>query len=265
MKTNNLIKNQHIAMWTYQRSRSTLIARAFEQLDDCIVFDEPFYGCYFLKYSLQYPSKGNVLEPSEKDVLKHCETDYKKNIEALIAPLPNHASFSFQKHIAKHALPEFGRNWLKSFYNFFLIRDPKEVVLSWYKVYGKVTSQNIGIAELYNIFKEVEAFSGTIPLVIDSKDLVKNPKKVLNILCSDLGVKFSEKMLTWQPGLPDSQLLFTGAFSSFASTWYSTVMNSSGFLPYEEKQVNLPSELQPLVEECLPFYEKMYQHRRIFS
>ena len=88
----------------------------------------------------------------------------------------------------KHALPEFGRDWLKSLHNFFLIRDPKEIVVSWHKVYGKVTKHDIGIEELYNIFKEVEPFSARTPLVIDSTDLIKNPKKALNLLCSKFGL-----------------------------------------------------------------------------
>ena len=248
-------KTKHLALWTCPRSRSTLMARAFRQLDGCVVFDEPLYGPYLLKYGFDHPHR--------QEILDSCETNYEQVIQKITGDLPDGQSFSFQKHISKHALPEFGRDWLKSLHNFFLIRDPKEMVVSWHKVYGKVTKQDIGMAELYKIFKEVEAFSGTTPLVIDSTDFIKNPKKVLNLLCDKLGLEFSEKMLTWQPGLKESQLLFTGALSSFASTWYSTVMNSSGFLPQEEQKVNLTSELQALVEDCWPFYEALYQYRSL--
>ncbi|NEP84737.1 MAG: hypothetical protein F6K17_03070 [Okeania sp. SIO3C4] len=41
----------------------------------------------------------------------------------------------------------------------------------------------------------------------------------------------------------------------------SLVMNSSGFISYQEKPTNLPDEFKPLVEECRPFYEDMYQYR----
>ena len=252
-----MTKNKHIALWTCPRSRSTLMTRAFEQLDGCTVFDEPFYSPYLLKQGFDHPHR--------QEIIANCETNYQKVVQKITGDLPNGASFSFQKHISKHALSEFGRDWLKSLHNFFLIRDPKEIVVSWHKVYGKVTKHDIGIAELYNIFKEVEAFNDKKPLVIDSTDFVKNPKEILNLLCSQLGLEFSEKMLAWEPGLKDSQLLFTGALSSFASTWYSTVMNSNGFLPYKEKQVNLPDELKPLVEECRPFYEELYQYRLIVN
>ncbi|MGD1911489.1 MAG: hypothetical protein ACFB2X_11700 [Rivularia sp. (in: cyanobacteria)] len=255
MTTDTLTKNKHIALWTCPRSRSTLITRAFEQLDGCIVFDEPLYGAYLLTHGFDHPHR--------QEMMDYCESNYQKVIQKITGDLPNGGSFSFQKHISKHALPEFGQNWLKSLHNFFLIRNPKEIAVSWHKVYGKVTKHDLGMVENYKMFKEIEALTGTKPLVIDSTDFVKNPKKVLNILCSHLGLEFSEKMLSWQPGLKNSQLLFTAALSSFAPTWYSTVMNSSGFIPYEEKQVNLPSEFKALVEECQPFYEEMYQYRLI--
>ncbi len=44
----NMIQTKHIAMWTAPRSRSTLIARAFEQLDECWLIDQPFYPPYAL-------------------------------------------------------------------------------------------------------------------------------------------------------------------------------------------------------------------------
>lgn len=253
MQKDTLTKNKNIAVWTCPRSRSTLMTRAFEQLDGCTIFDEPFYGPYLLTQGFDHPHR--------QEILDSCETDYKKIVKRITGNLHNGSSFSFQKHIVKHALPEFGRDWLKSLDHFFLIRDPKEIIVSWYKVYGNVTKHDIGIAELYKFFKEVEAFSDNPPLVIDSTDFIKNPRKILTLLCSHFELDFSENMLSWQPGLKNSQLLFTGALSSFSHTWYSTVMNSSGFLPYEEKPVNLPNELKPLVEECRPFYEKLYQYR----
>nr|AYN62255.1 truncated SxtN [Heteroscytonema crispum UCFS10] len=38
--------NKHIAMWACPRSRSTVISRAFENLDGCIVYDEPLFAPY---------------------------------------------------------------------------------------------------------------------------------------------------------------------------------------------------------------------------
>ena len=253
-----MIGNKHIALWTCPRSRSTLMARAFEQLDGCLIFDEPLYSPYLLKSGFDHPHR--------KEIMEVYETDYVKVISKITGDLPLGYSFSFQKHIAKHVLPEFGTEWLKHFYHIFLIRDPREVILSWYKVFENVTTHDIGITNQYEIFKEVERLLDRIPLIIDSLDLVKNPRKVLSFMCSHFNLDFSEDMLVWEPGLKNSQLLFAGALSSLAPTWYSVVADSAGFLPYQEKEtVKLPDSLKPVVEECLPFYQKLYKNRHIFN
>ncbi len=249
--------NKHIALWTCPRSRSTLMTRAFEQLDGCVIFDEPLYGSYLLSHGLDHPHRDECLEA--------LETDYRKVIQKITGGLPEGVSFSFQKHISKHLLPDFGVDFLKHLHSFFLIRNPKEIILSYQKILGNLNLHAVGIKELYIIFKEIEALSGETPIVIDSTDFVRNPKISLKLLCSHLGVAFSEEMLSWKPKFEDSNLLFTGKLSPFASTWYSTVMNSSGFIPHEEKEADFPDELTTLLEDCMFFYNKLYEHRLIIN
>ncbi len=234
------------------------MAKAFEQLDGCFIFDEPFYSPYLLKYGFDHPHR--------QEIMAAYEVDYIKVIAKITGDLPSGYSFSFQKHISKHVVPEFGVDWLRHFHHIFLLREPKEIILSWHKVFGNVTTHDIGILDQYRLFKHVKSLSGQVPLVIDSLDLVKNPRKVLSLICSKLGLDFSESMLSWKSALQNSQLLFTGDLSSCAPTWYSVVASSTGFLPYQEKKpANLPDSLKPIAEECLPFYQELYQHRYVFD
>ena len=65
-------------------------------------------------------------------------------------------------------------------------------------------------------------------------------------------------MLQWEASLKDSNLVFTGKLSPLASTWYSTVANSQGFIPDESKEVvEFPPELISLLEACQPYYEEL--------
>lgn len=248
---------KHIALWTCPRSRSTLMTRAFEQLDGCVIFDEPLYGAYLLTHGLEHPNREECLEA--------LETDYRKVVQKITGDLPEGASFSFQKHISKHLLPHYEEDLLKHLHSFFLIRNPKEIILSYQKILENVSLHDVGIQELYTVFKKIEALSGETPIVIDSSDFIRNPKASLELLCAHLGVSFSEKMLSWKPKFDDSNLLFTGKLAPFASTWYSTVMNSSGFIPHEEKEPDFPDELTPLLEDCMFFYNKLHEHRLIIS
>ncbi|MEL7034966.1 MAG: hypothetical protein AAFO04_05020 [Cyanobacteria bacterium J06592_8] len=256
---------KHIAMWTAPRSRSTLISRAFEQLDECWLIDEPFYAPYALTHDYG--------EPERELVLELCDTNYQNVIRKITGELPKDKSFSFQKQISKHALPKFGREWLLNLHNFFLIRNPKEVILSYQKILHdffrkdrKINQHDVGIHYLSNIFREVKAILGKPPLVIDSTDLIKNPARGLKLLCNDhLGVTFSDKMLTWEPGLKNSNLFFTGDLFTYAEVWYSQVSNSQGFKPYKESEVEFPEELLPLLNDCEVVYKEMYQYCTFFN
>jgi hypothetical protein len=193
-------------------------------------------------------------------------------MKRITGELPKGKLFSFQKQNSKHALSEFGREWLHDLNNFFLIRNPQEIILSYqkilHKMFGKerkVNMHDVGVRYLYDLFKEVEAIAGKPPFVIDSTDLVKNPANGLKALCARLGVKFSEKMLSWEPGLKGSGLFYTEDLFPYVNPWYTDVNNSQGFLPYKEKELEFPGELMPLLEECWSLYEELSQYRLVFN
>ncbi|NEO82122.1 hypothetical protein [Moorena sp. SIO4G3] len=150
-----------------------------------------FYAPYVFHQGISLDS------PYRQKIIDNFETDYEKVIENMIGNLPEEYAFSFQRHIARTALPQFGINWLQSLNNFFLIRHPKEIIYSWRQVqkrFGKVeeiTSHDIGFDSLYSIFQDVKNLTGKTPLVIESSDVVKNPKAVLEFLCNYFEIGYS--------------------------------------------------------------------------
>jgi hypothetical protein len=110
-------------------------------------------------------------------------------------------------------------------------------------------------------------FTGKTPLVIDSTDLIKNPQKFLEVICNKLEINFSEQMLSWEPQFRTRKKklkspfpwLWTGELPP--TVWYSNINQSTGFRPYQEKETHFPDELMPVLDECLPFYGKLYQYR----
>jgi hypothetical protein len=253
-----MTSNKHIAMWFCPRSRSTVIARAFGQLDECVVYDEPFYGAY-----LAIKGQDNYLPLKPEELSKYSELDYKKVINKITGELPDGASFSFQKHNTKHALPEFGRDWIKELKNFFLIRNPQETIYSYWQAnycQGNLKIDKVGWLQHFKLFEEIQQLTGETPLVIDSNELVKAPRKYLEFLCTKLGVNYSEKMLDWKPA--DNSL--TWVQGSPYEHWYANALNTTKFT-YEEKKLDLPNELMPLLEECMPYYQKIFQHRVVIN
>ncbi len=170
------MKTKPIAMGACPRSRSTVITRAFEQIDDCIIYDEPLDGCYFVNSLTDYER----MNYASDYLSRHPDTNYSSIVKKLTGDLPEGKSFSFQKHMSYHLLPGFNKNWLSKVKNFFLIRNPRETVLSYWKARtasGFVWEEwesRVGWEEHYQLFKEIEDLTQEKPLVIDSGDLVKN-------------------------------------------------------------------------------------------
>jgi hypothetical protein len=47
----------------------------------------------------------------------------------------------------------------------------------------------------------------------------------------------------------------------WAPHWYASVIASTGFAPYHPPAGALPARLEPLAEQCLAYFEKMYRYR----
>lgn len=254
-------KNKHIAMWCCSRSRSTVTLRAFEQLEECLVYASPFYAAYLLHT--------NAPDPHREDVFNKLEKDYQKLIKELTGDLPQGKTFSFQRHVVQHVLPEFGREWCKEIEHFFLIRHPKEMILSYYQLQKDVnwnkqlTLKDLGLKALNQVFEDLTNITGKIPMVVDAEDLVKDSHQTLKFICDYFNIDFSTKMLSWKPGLEDSilQNFDPTQNKEWLNSWCSTVMNTTGFVQTSEKNQDFPEYLLPLLEECLPYYEKLSQYR----
>jgi len=102
--------------------------RAWENRGDTLVHDEPFYA-YYLANS---PFKED--HPGADEIIATYETDWRKVADQLTAPLTNGSSIYYQKHMTHHMLDEIDLEWMLPLTNCFLIREPRQVLLSYTKV-----------------------------------------------------------------------------------------------------------------------------------
>ena len=87
-----------------------------------------------------------------------------------------------------------------------------------------------------------------------ASDVLKDPRAQLEALCDALGIQFLPAMLAWTAGPRDTD-------GAWAPHWYAAVEASTGFEPYRRRQVDLDAAQQRLVDECRPWYEKLYALR----
>lgn len=233
-------------MWSGPRNISTALMRSWESRSDTFVIDEPFYAHYL--------SVTNVDHPGRDEIIQNGETDQSVVSKELISDIDDSCSIYFQKHMTHHMIPSVGREWMKDVVNCFLIRDPKDMILSYTKVNSNLSMHLLGLEEQYELFEYVTKINGRTPPVVDSKDILIDPRKTLSLLCEKVGVIFSEEMLSWSKGVRDTDGIW-------AKYWYDNVINSTGFNTYTEKNEVIRDEYLQLYEDCLKIYEKLSKHK----
>jgi hypothetical protein len=235
-----------IAMWSGPRTLSTALLRSFANRSDTVGVDEPFYAHYLASTGAQHPGRDEVMasQPVEPAAV----------VAQLLAPLPAGKSVHYQKHMAHHLLPSVPRDWLGRVRNAFLLRDPANVITSYTRVVADATPFDLGAPQLVELFEDERARLGAIPPVIDSDDLLRNPRGVLTKLCAHLGIPFSEAQLAWAPG----PRRFDGVWARY---WYANVERSTGFEEPRERAVDLPARFHRLRDECERHYRHLWQHR----
>jgi len=236
-----------LAMWSGPRNVSTAFMRSWENRPDTVVVDEPFYAHYLQATGIGHPGRD--------EVLAHHETDWRRVVESLLAPLPTGKTIFYQKQMSHHLLPGMGRDWLGSVMHGFLIRDPATMLASLGEKLGEFELEATGLPQQVEIFDHVLRLRGNVPPIIDAADLLAAPEPMLRALCAALGVPFSERMLSWPPGRRATD-------GVWAKHWYDRVERSTGFEPAEVAEVpRLHGRLAGLDALCRPLYEKLHAHR----
>jgi hypothetical protein len=235
-----------IAMWSGPRNISTAMMRAWGNRPDTFVIDEPFYAYYLKTSGKEHPGAHTVIAAGEMD--------WQKVVAQLSGPIPNGKRIFFQKHMTHHLLPEIDRHWLAAMTNCFLIRDPREVIVSYVKKREGPALEDLGFVQQAEIFDFVRTRANSIPPIVDAKDMLENPERMLRLLCDAVGIEFSRSMLSWSPGVRETD-------GVWAKYWYAEVARSTSFQPYRLRDTKIPAHLLEIHERCRECYERLYEYR----
>lgn len=230
-----------IAMWSGPRNLSTAMMYSFGARNDCAVVDEPFYGAYLAKTGVEHPLG--------REITSQMETNPSRVVAQVSGSIPDQKAHYYQKHMCQHMIEGIDRAWMSGFKNVFLIRHPARVVASYAAKRENPSLEDIGFAQQAELFDQVKA-SGQTPIVIDSFDIRQSPSEMMEKLCAALGLPFQEEMLTWPKGGHADD-------GVWASHWYGAVHRSTGFAGAEGALPNVEGDLAHVVEQALPFYQKL--------
>jgi len=234
-------------MWSGPRNISTAMMRAWGNRADTAVIDEPFYAYYLERTGKKHPGASEIIAGGE--------TDWRRIVACLrTESIPSGERIFFQKQMTHHLLPEVDREWMVDLTNCFLIRDPREVILSYIKKNPEPELEDLGFVQQSEIFEFMRARTNSIPPIVDARDVLEHPERTLRLLCDAVGVEFNKAMLSWPPGLRDSDGIW-------AKYWYDDVARSTSFQPYKSREGNVPDSLLEIHKRCRECYEQLYQYR----
>lgn len=213
---------------------------SFAQRQDTQVWDEPLYGFYLNE------THAKDYHPGAQQTLREMETDGNKVVEMMLST--SQKPIHFYKNMTHHLL-DLDRSFLKGLVNVILTRDPIEMLPSFDAVIPNPSMLDVGYALHTELVQTLEEM-GLPVIVIDSKTILLNPEEQLTKLCEAIGIPFDPAMLQWEAGARPED-------GSWAQYWYKNVHQSTTFAPYRPKTKPFPEHLKPLLEECLPHYERL--------
>jgi len=234
---------KRICIWSGPRNISTALMYSFAQRSDTTVVDEPLYAHYLTS------TNADEYHPGADEVIADQENDGQKVIEDVIFG-EYETPIVFIKHMTHH-LVDLDGSFMKNTINVILTREPGEMLTSFIKQIPNPSLRDTGYPQHLELMEFLRGI-GQQPIVIDSKDVLLNPRKKLAEICEHLGIPFDENMLSWEAGArPEDGI--------WAKHWYQNVHKSTGFQSYQPKNVPLPEGLEELFEESEKCYRELVE------
>ncbi len=231
-----------VCLWSGPRNVSTALMYAFRQRPDTRVVDEPLYAHYLRVSKAEHPG-GN-------DVLAGMDNDGECVIQQVVYGAYDRP-VAFLKHMAHH-LVDLDLGFLDHTSNIMLVRDPAQMLPSLINQIPEPTLRDTGLGRQTALLDDLLA-RGQQPAILEARELLLDPRGVLQALCRQIDLPFYQEMLTWPAGpKPEDGV--------WAPYWYHNVHQSTTFAPYSEKSDPFPDRLKPLLDECRPHYERLLAH-----
>lgn len=222
------------------RNISTAMMYSFRSRADTSVIDEPLYAHYLQVTGIDHPGRDVTMATLPTDGTEAIALAMQD------CPTPVFMIKNMAHHIAGVGLD---LDWLHEVRNFFLIREPDEVLTSLIKNLPSPTAEMTGLPQQAELV-EYLAGRGQRPIVMSSRQILEGPEGQLRYLCGQLGIDWDPAMLSWEAGPKPED-------GTWSVHWYARLHESTGFEPYRPKGDPVPARLEAVLAECEAAYDKL--------
>ncbi|XP_038052139.1 uncharacterized protein LOC119724907 [Patiria miniata] len=284
--------------WYIPRSTSTVLAKCLSFVEDTKVFFEMFGNVNMLQDAEKTEDgAANVSETGQKFLALMEETSKVSDVSAGIDA--SQATYQSVKEQFEEAHP--GKRFIfakdvaytitghlefipKGYRHLFLIRHPLKAFPSMKKMFLQTAKdlspeefrmdelppnwfpKGFGFKETLELFEHVKKEVDPEAMIVDSDDLLQDPKGILSALFKDIGLPFDEKILHWEAGdavikewvVPRLYLQGDQMGNFYKNALDSTCFQKPKALP---DRASISPDLLRLVDASMPYYEKMYSQR----
>ena len=239
-----------VALWAVPRSTSTAFEWMMRQRGDLDCLHEPFGEAWYQGEDPFWPR----FQPGDKTTPGLTLDSVWDDIRARADKGP-----VFIKDFPHYINHMWDADFLSRFTHAFLIRDPALTITSMHAKWPDFDAAEVGFPEQRALFDLLTALNGTPPPVIDSGDLLENPRKVVRAFCEAVDLPFLEEALSWEPGADTAQYSWWDGGS-----FHANLKNSTGLTPQKRKYVDIaeaPARVQHVYRRMKPHYDHLHRHR----
>ncbi|XP_072014835.1 uncharacterized protein [Amphiura filiformis] len=296
-----------VFLWASPRTVSTSFLKCMTYVPDTVAWHEPYLQIGKFSYQVEDPIFSKTYrEFAEKhggasEVAKiesgydASDKDFDWLNEQLEGDFPG-KKMVFVKDFASSILSESRHDKIPmGFRHTFLIRNPRKGVKSMIKLFTKaqipeflknpnLTPDKIRpVRHLNELWKYVKAEGlEPRPVIVDIDELMENPKEMLEAYCKEIGIPFTEDLLTWPAGddvmteiwmVPKQTILTFRTENMHEGTFTSTGFHAAkaptpigdSSSAEEELMNQIPPDasqmLKGMVDREFPYYEELYAER----
>ena len=242
-----------LVLWAVPRSRSTAFEKMMRTRGDHECFHEPFGEPWYSGPEARAPEQRRAAVPSNHTfdgVLRALRTAAEQG------PV-------FSKDFPHYILDRCdrvvdGAGYLDGMVHSFLIRDPREQIVSMRHKWPDLAELETGVAEQRALFDRLTAEFGTPPPVIDADELVDDTESVVAAWCEAVGIEHDPASLRWEASETTTEFSFYDGGS-----WHENLARSTG-LTRQRQEYSIDADhpdIADMVTRAIPHYEHLHRHR----